>query len=286
MDHISLAYHTITWRDDIPKALEDIASAGFRAFETFSFPPLTGDTWQGYVDRLTRAYRERPETYLETRSYRTPDELMTLARRYGLRLIAMYCSGRFIDPALAEIEIRAILAAARFVAAAGGDYLVLGGGMNDRGVYADRDYGCLAETLHAIGHGCRALGLQACYHPHSGTLVETPEQLERFCAATDPDLIALALDVAHLARGRADPVTALRRWAARIRYIHLKDIRDDAFVELGQGEVDLPGAVAVLREIGYRGWAVVELDDSQRTPAQSAAISHRYLEEDLGLTAG
>ncbi|MBI4551072.1 MAG: TIM barrel protein [Candidatus Latescibacteria bacterium] len=280
---LSLAYQTITWRDDLPAALLDIAAAGFRAFETFSFPPRAADTWQGYVDRLARAYAERPETYLETAWYRTPDGLATLAGRYGLVLSSMYCSGRFIDPALVDHELAAILTAARFVRAAGCRYLILGGGMNERGVYADSDYRRLVEMLHAIGRGCREIGLIACYHPHSGTMVETAAQLARFCDETDPSLIALAPDVAHLVRARADPAATLRRYADRVRYLHLKDIRDNEFVELGEGLIDLPAVVAALRDIGYTGWVVVELDDTTRTPLESAIISRRCLEERLGV---
>lgn len=280
---ISLAYHTITWRDNLPAALADIARAGFRAFETFSFPPRIGETWQGYVTRLARAYQERPETYLETGSYRTPDDLMRLAGQYGLTLSSMYCSGRFIDPASAEREIAAILVAARFVHTAGCQHLVLGGGMNEHGTYTNQDYRRLVETLHRIGRGCREMGLLACYHPHSGTIVETEAQLARFCDETDPALIALAPDVAHLVRGGADPAAAIRRYADRIQYLHLKDIRDNEFVELGEGTLDLSAVVTALQDIGYAGWVVVELDDTTRTPLESAMISRRYLEERLGL---
>lgn len=278
---ISLAYHTITWRDDISGALRDIARAGFTAFEMFSFPPRPEDTWSGYVARLTHAYRERPEAYLETGAYTTPEELTILAASHGLTLTSMYCSGLFIDPALKVYEIRAILAAARFVRAAGGRHLILGGGMNGKGVYENGDYLRLFDMLHTLGQACREIGVQACYHPHSGTMVETAEQLDFFCRETEPDLIHLAPDVAHLVRGGADPVAVIRRYSDRIRYMHLKDIRDNEFVELGEGHLDMAAVIATLKEIEYAGWAVVELDDTTRTPYDSAVISRQWLDEHL-----
>ena len=57
-------------------------------------------------------------------------------------------------------------------------------------------------------------------------MVETEAQLERFCAETDPGLIALAPDVAHLVRGGAvvelDDTTHTPRESAAIscRYLH------------------------------------------------------------------
>ena len=129
----------------------------------------------------------------------------------------MYCSGQFIDPELVGAKFAAIVAAVRFVRSARCSHLVLGGGMDSRGQYVDDDYGRLVDTLHAIGRGCREIGVTACYHPHSGTMVETADQLDRFCADTDPELLALASDVAHLVRGGADPVSTLRRFADHIQ---------------------------------------------------------------------
>ena len=117
-------------------------------------------------------------------------------------------------------------------------------------------------------------------------MVETADHLALFCRETDPELIALAPDVAHLVRGGADPVAEIHRYAERIRYMHLKDIRDDEFVELGEGTIDLRGVMDALTEIGYTGWAVIELDDTTRTPLDSALLSRRYLEEQLGLQVG
>jgi sugar phosphate isomerase/epimerase len=43
---------------------------------------------------------------------------------------------------------------------------------------------------------------------------------------------------------------------------------------------------AALRDVGFRGWAIVELDsvtDPRRTPREAAAANKRYLEETIGL---
>lgn len=59
------------------------------------------------------------------------------------------------------------------------------------------------------------------------------------------------------------------------------------FVELGQGQVNIPAVFDALREVGFRGWAIVELDDvtdRARTPRESAAINKKYLEEKLKIT--
>jgi inosose dehydratase len=72
--------------------------------------------------------------------------------------------------------------------------------------------------------------------------------------------------------------------------LHIKDVESPVpsdpklayrFVELGRGRVNIQAVFAALGDIGFGGWAVVELDavpDPTRTPKESAAISKRYLE--------
>jgi inosose dehydratase len=104
---------------------------------------------------------------------------------------------------------------------------------------------------------CRARGLEPAFHPHLGTRVVTPAEIQALLDASD---VGLVLDTGHLLVGGGDPVRALRDWSDRITHVHLKDVRAGAFCELGQGEVDLPGFLAALIESGYEGWLVVEQD--------------------------
>ena len=58
-------------------------------------------------------------------------------------------------------------------------------------------------------------------------------------------------------------------------------------MELGRGRVDLPGVIAALKGISFRGPAVLELDevpDAGRTPRECAETNRRYAVETLGLS--
>ena len=46
-----------------------------------------------------------------------------------------------------------------------------------------------------------------------------------FGALGDPDLISLAPDTAHIAAAGADPVAMIRKYANRVKFIHLKDYK-------------------------------------------------------------
>src|SRR5258708_3875313 len=104
------------------------------------------------------------------------------------------------------------------------------------------------------------------------------------------------MDVAHCQQGGGDPVKAIKQHHDRIVFLHIKDVetvpvtaeqsRPYRFVELGRGRVDIPAVFSALKEIKYRGWAVVELDavpDKSGTPKESAIINKRYLEEKIGM---
>ncbi|SEG53878.1 inosose dehydratase [Nonomuraea solani] len=150
---------------------------------------------------------------------------------------------------------------------------------------------------------CRARGFEPVFHHHLGTYVETPDDVERLLELTD---VQLCLDTGHLLLAGGDPVTALRSWAERVGHVHIKDgdtkilaqalaegvdLRElmgrGGFALLGEGELDLPGVVATLDEIGYEGWIVIEQDTlpGRRSVAQNIAdqAANRRMLKDLGL---
>lgn len=111
------------------------------------------------------------------------------------------------------------------------------------------------------------------FHPHTGTYIEQPHEVDRLLEASD---IALTLDTGHAAAGGDDPLDLLRRWSGRVAHVHLKDIDTDsvtraqreerkfgmadAAVPLGVGDLQLDGFLAELDRMSYTGWVVVEQD--------------------------
>jgi inosose dehydratase len=114
-----------------------------------------------------------------------------------------------------------------------------------------------------------------------GGLSEAPDEVARVLDAADPRFVRLELDTAHYQQAGGDPAEAVRQYAGRLLFLHLKDLEGDRFVELGRGKVDFKALFAALDAIGFDGWGVVELDsvpDPARTPKESGAIARRYLE--------
>ena len=117
-------------------------------------------------------------------------------------------------------------------------------------------------------------GLTPSYHPHLGTIAESPEQIAKIFQHTS---INFCPDTAHLQAGGGDPAQLIRTYADRIKYVHLKDYRDGQFLPLGEGTQDLDGILAALRAINYGGWITVELD-AHPLPAEGARISKAFLD--------
>jgi len=154
----------------------------------------------------------------------------------------------------------------------------------------------LAERVCQVAEVAQAHGLQAAFHLHAGTWVESRADLDELLRRAPAPLVKLCWDVGHALCGGVDPIAVVHDYPQRIAYIHLKDVDggvldgvrrdgvgfDDAirrrvFTELGRGRLDVPGLLQALRQIDYDGWLMVEQDSTWLAPADSARASREYL---------
>jgi inosose dehydratase len=176
--------------------------------------------------------------------------------------------------------------------------------------WSDAQWQEAVATVDAVAGALRdELGMRVVVHHHAGTFIETPDEIDRLLSDTDAGLVGLLLDTGHCVYGGGDPADVVKRHGSRIRYVHLKDVReaelqrvattdiamDEAwrrgvFCPLGEGLVDFPQVVASLRGRGYEGWMIVEQDvvpnEAGRLvpePFDSARKSRLFLREVVGL---
>jgi inosose dehydratase len=142
----------------------------------------------------------------------------------------------------------------------------------------------LVANLHRSAEICRNGGFDVVVHPHAGTYIETADEIGRVLERVDPALLGLCLDTGHFRYGGADPARAADEYRELVRHVHLKDCRPDVleqvateggsldealargvFCPLGQGEAGIDRVLATLSKNGYRGWLVVEQDQSLRS---------------------
>jgi inosose dehydratase len=253
-------YAAITWGNAVTQAIDDIAAIGYRGIQLRT------------ADGTLARYGEKPSALSE------------LLESRRLTLVALSSGNLSIDPARERDEIATHVGHARFVRAVGGLYLQVIDERPKGRVIAAADYRRLGRLMTEVGKRTADLGVPLVYHHHMNSLGEKPPEVAAVLDAADRRYVRLLFDIAHYQQAGGDPAQGLRQYREWLQLIHLKDVRDAAggyqFVELGRGRVDMPGVFAALREVGYNGWAVVELDrapDAGRSAKDCAAINKRYL---------
>lgn len=262
---IRFGYASITWDGRDERAIDDIASIGFRGIQLRS--------------NVVPKYSERPAALRE------------LLQSRGLTLVALSSGNLGVDPATEREQLDLHTRHANFLRQVGGLYLqIVDQRPAGRAVTSD-DYARLGRLLTELGKRTADLGIPLSYHHHMNSIGEKPDEIRAILAAADPRYVKFQLDTAHYQQGGGDPAQAVKEYADRLLFLHIKDlespvpgqdpVRSYRFVELGRGKVDFKRVFDALREVKFGGWAIVELDrvpDPSRSPKEAAMISKNYLE--------
>lgn len=242
-----------------------------------------------------------------------PDDLAKALQKYNLQLTTQWKSVFFSDKSRHEEELKSYRKHVEFLKPFGCKVVStaeIGGSMLNQDprrkqdeTYVERldedGWKYLAEGLNKAGEICKENGMDLVYHHHAGTVVEQPEEIEKLMEMTDPSLVSLLYDTGHGYYGSNDPVELLTKYYDRIKYIHLKDVRQDVltrarkvkysirqcirsgmFTVPGAGCLDFEPVFKILIEKGYDGWALIEgeQDPVQYNPYDFAKDSLQYLD--------
>ena len=134
-----------------------------------------------------------------------------------------------------------------------------------------------AERVELAAQRALDGGVEAAFHPHVATYIESADEVAALLDATDPSVVKIAFDTGHTVVGGGDPVELARAARDRIAHLHLKDVdaailgrirsgdlsveqawEEGLFCPFGEGVVDFAAVLAELE--GFEGWAVVEQD--------------------------
>lgn len=152
--------------------------------------------------------------------------------------------------------------------------------------------------VEAIAEFTAAQGIDLVYHPHMGTVVETPDEIDAFMSATGP-ATKLLFDTGHCYFGGngIDPAEVLRRHAHRLKHFHAKNVRPAVMRDVrekgwsfmdgvragiftvpgdAEGGIDFEPCLRILEEQGYDGWIVIEAE-------QDPDVHNPYEYQGLGL---
>jgi len=253
---IRFGHTAITWPNDgIEAAVSEIASCGYWGTETFGW----------VLEEWEKDGRNLPEVF----------------ERNQLELTSLYCHLDILSPDLRQEETDKVMQWVDEYLKFNGPVVIIGGKMIKRGGFSISDHvPHIVDTLNELAKRITDRGLLCCFHPHTGTPVETEDEIRRVMDAVDTRYVTFAPDLGQIAKGGSDPLKILQQYNEIIRIVHLKDyiggpIEHDAegreidktgflgYTPLGMGSVDVKGILGYLDEIGYKGYAHVELDGNQ-----------------------
>jgi inosose dehydratase len=275
--HTLLTWDVFAHPENIEQGIRDIAELGYSGTETGG----------GLYD------------WWETNR---PGQLKRILGEAGIPMVTLFHTGDWFDPAVAEGLVEQARKWSGAIKEMGGEMLMLvpGRRREEPPVGLD-DFKRMAETMSRCGEIAHQAGIDATMHPHWGTAAETRLEIELLLSLLDPKVVGFAPDTGQIAKGGADPMPVVERWADRVRYVHMKDLSPEweemrkagvplrspeGYAEMGQGVIDFKRLVPILDRENYSGWLMAELDQSKRSGRESAALAKACIEETLGVKLG
>lgn len=155
-----------------------------------------------------------------------------------------------------------------------------------------------AGTFDLLDRLVEEYGIPVAIHNHGpGATYDKVQDVVEMVRDRHPR-IGACIDTGHYLRSEEDPVQAIRTLGARVFGVHLKDVRTvrDAaeiarlektlpphrvkelqkegkvFTILGEGELDVPGCLQALRDVGYSGCVSLEYEENETNPVSDVEI--------------
>lgn len=215
------------------------------------------------------------------------DRLQGLIDRYGVPLGSGYFRVNLSDPAARKDNLQQIVRSAKIVKKYGGTFGVFGPNGVKRETF---DFKAalphIVSTLNDAALALADVGLGAGLHPHTGTPVETRDEVYAVLEAVDGAHMKFAPDVGQLQKGGMDAAQVVKDFLPLVRHVHLKDWDGGphfgGYCPLGQGRVDLPAILDMVEGSKETVTAMVELDPSKEaplSPREAAAVTKAYLQK-------
>jgi sugar phosphate isomerase/epimerase len=147
-----------------------------------------------------------------------------------------------------------------------------------------------AELFNRVGKSAREAGLRFGYHCHGYEFVPSAEGtlFDTLIGTTDPQQVAIQVDVFHTFHGGGDPAAVIAKLGPRATSLHLKDLKKgapviagagvgtaDIDVPVGSGQIDMPAVLAAARKAGT---SLYYVEDESATPLANIPKSLAWLQ--------
>ena len=240
---------------------------------------------------------------------RESQALRAVLAPHGLELVSGWYSGRLARGTV-EDEIAAVGPHLKLLADNGARVMVYGEVADSiQGApqplykrprfFTAAQWDAYAERLTRFARYTLEHGVRVAYHHHMGAYVEAPADVDELMRRVGPE-VGLLFDTGHMTFAGGDAVAMLAKHIGRVCHVHCKDVRPEviklarngnwsflqsvingAFTVPGDGVIDFPAVIELLRKHGYEGWLVVEAEqDPVVAPSyRYADMGYRHLRE-------
>ena len=252
--------------DALEPSLKDMSALGFHSFETFGW--------------VIQEWEENRGGFSE------------VVAKYNIPITSAFCATEVIDPSKRKDELAKLKKWTKYLRDAGGTVVEYCPSSINRSKM-NYDYKehkkNLVESMNDYAMLVNDMGLACALHPHTGTPIETEEEVYFIMDNVDTRYMKFGPDVGQLEKGGADPVKICNDYMELIEHVHLKDYGGGEYYAgyspLGEGIVNIKKILTMLekRRDKMTGGIMFELDFSgknkipPRTPDKVAELSRNYL---------
>lgn len=143
----------------------------------------------------------------------------------------------------------------------------------------DNDFLEVMELIHDINEKCKLYNIQLCYHNHDFEFAKIDNEYILDMYMRRVSGLKMELDTFWSSYSNVDTIEYMKKNAALLKYIHLKDMIKDTkpnFAEVGEGCLDIKAFAETGEKLGVE-WAFVEQDVCSRPSIESVEISFNNL---------
>jgi inosose dehydratase len=124
----------------------------------------------------------------------------------------------------------------------------------------------IVSALNDYAAAITELGLETGLHQHTGTAIESRDEVYAVMEAVNTEILKFAPDVGQIQKGGADAAKVVKDFLPLVKHVHLKDYKGwpfySGYCPLGMGEVAISEIIDMVEGGGQNPDLVIELDPS------------------------
>ena len=155
----------------------------------------------------------------------------------------------------------------------------------DRSNLIQRQFNAV-NCVNAVAERAFDRGITCSFHPNSppGSVFRNLEDYQFLLEHLNEQFVGFAPDTGHIAMGGMDVVELFSTYIHSISHVHFKDMdNSNEWTAMGEGIINFPEVINLLRDNGYQGWIVVEEESSfaEKDPNTAAVKNWDYIRQNL-----